>query len=174
MCDPSIHYLSEQTRTEYVFFFFLPSHSSSFLLSAKPVVWRPAHGSNDASCGQWVSPPAVPFSDRCAGWKQLLEFRPGGVLSNLSVSSVLVPTQSGDAGARVAQVGRIQACYPTSNSFLCRSHVSVVTGVFGNELWLTLQVFFGCCFSLDGNKGAVVGTEPVAKQFFVTAACRTK
>lgn len=43
----------------YLFFFPLPSCSSSFLLSAKPVVWRPSHGSNDASCDQWGSPPAV-------------------------------------------------------------------------------------------------------------------
>lgn len=84
MCDPSIHYLCEQGRAGCLFLFVLPSYTSSFLLSANPAVWRPAHGSNDASCGQGGSPPAVTFSDRCTGWKQLLELGPGGILSSLS------------------------------------------------------------------------------------------
>lgn len=62
-------------------------------------------------------------------------------MSNLSASSTLVPTPSGDVGAQVAQVGRTQAHCPTSNSSLRRSAASVEIGVFGNELWLTLQVF---------------------------------
>lgn len=135
---------------KWVFLLFYPSlaqYRSSFLLSAKPVVWRPAHGSNDASCGQPGSPPAACFSDRCAGWKQPPKLGPGGILSNLSASSALVPTPSGDVGARVAQVGRTQARCPTSNSSLRRSAASVEIGVFGNELWLTLQVFL----FLDGS-----------------------
>lgn len=135
---------------KWVFVLLYPSLSqyrSSFLLSVKPVVWRPAHGSNDASGGQPGSPPAACFSDRCAGWKQPPKPGPRGILSNLSASSVLVPTQSGDVVAQVAQVGKTQARYPASNSSLRRSAASVEIGAFGNELWLTLQVFL----FLDGS-----------------------
>lgn len=74
-----------------------------------------------------------------------MELGPGGVLSNLAVSSVFVPAQSRDVGAWVAQVGRTQVCCLTSVTFLCRSRVLVATfanEVFANELWLTLQGLF--------------------------------
>lgn len=38
-------------------------------------------------------------------------------------------------------MGRAQICCSTSNSFLHKADVSVVTGALGNELGLTLQGF---------------------------------
>lgn len=174
-----LHILPKQTRTRYLVCFVLPSDISSFLLSAKPVVWRPARGSGDGSSDG-------PFrhhlfqgdaQDECSCRSSDLEASCPTILcplglSHLSASSGLVPNQSRDAEEQVAQVGRMQGCYPTSNSFLCRSNVSVATDIFGNGLWLISQggflvvrflclVGFCClvlfCFSLDDSEGAVAG-----------------
>lgn len=56
MCKPSA--LICLSRPALVFILFYPSifqHSSSFLLNANPVVWRPTHGSDSVSCASKFS-----------------------------------------------------------------------------------------------------------------------
>lgn len=52
-------------------------------------------------------------------------------------------------------MGRTQICCPTSNSFLHKADVSVVTGALGNELGLTLLGFVVVVVVfLDGSEDA--------------------